>query len=35
VRGRGAGNKQAVMPVAEFVEKLKNEIHTRSLKPLI
>jgi len=35
VRGRGAGNKQVVLPVAEFVEKLKQEIHTRSLKPLI
>jgi len=35
VRVRGAGNKQVVMPVGEFVEKLKNEIHTRSLKPLI
>src|SRR6266480_1310789 len=35
VRGRGAGNKQVVLPVAEFVEKLKQEVHTRSLKPLI
>src|SRR5713101_542988 len=35
VRVRGAGNKQVVMPVAEFVEKLKQEVHTRSLKPLI
>jgi threonyl-tRNA synthetase len=35
VRVRGAGNKQVVMPVAEFVEKLKQEIHSRSLKPLI
>src|SRR5881394_2521096 len=35
VRGRGAGNKQVVMPVAEFVQKLKEEVHTRSLKSLI
>ena len=35
VRGRGAGNKQVVIPVAEFVQKLKEEVHTRSLKPLI
>src|SRR6266571_1253898 len=35
VRGRGAGNKQVVMPITEFVEKLKQEVHTRSLKPLI
>jgi hypothetical protein len=24
-----------VMPVSEFVEKLKQEVHSRSLKPLI
>src|SRR5213595_159136 len=35
VRGRGAGNKQVVMPITEFVEKLKQEVHSRSLKPLI
>src|SRR6266568_8250466 len=35
VRGRGAGNKQVVIPIAEFVEKLKLEVHSRSLKPLI
>ncbi|PYP08778.1 MAG: hypothetical protein DMD59_11160 [Gemmatimonadetes bacterium] len=35
VRVRGSGNKQVVMPVEEFVEKLKDEVHTRSLKPLI
>src|SRR6266404_5116118 len=35
VRGRGAGNKQVVMPISEFVEKLKQEVHTRSLTPLI
>src|SRR5438132_5324511 len=35
VRVRGSGNKQVVMPVQEFVEKLKQEVHSRSLKPLI
>ncbi len=35
VRGRGAGNKQVVMPITEFVEKLQDEVHTRSLKSLI
>jgi threonyl-tRNA synthetase len=35
VRVRGAGNKQVVLPVGEFVAKLKEEVHTRSLKPLI
>src|SRR5207302_9559953 len=35
VRVRGAGNKQVEMPVGEFVEKLKQEVHTRSLNPLI
>jgi threonyl-tRNA synthetase len=35
VRSRGAGNKQVVMPQDEFVSKLKQEIHTRSLTPLI
>src|SRR5207247_2906793 len=35
VRGRGAGNKQVVMPITEFVEKLKEEVHSRSLSPLI
>ena len=35
VRVRGSGNKQVVMPVQEFVEKLKQEVHTRSLNPLI
>src|SRR6266508_4481069 len=35
VRVRGAENKQVVMPVGEFVEKLKAEVHSRSLKPLI
>jgi threonyl-tRNA synthetase len=35
VRVRHAGNKQVVLPVAEFVDKLKEEVHTRSLKPLV
>ena len=35
VRARGAGNKQTVLPVDEFVKKLKDEVHTRSLTPLI
>jgi threonyl-tRNA synthetase len=35
VRARGAGTKQMVLPVGEFVAKLKEEVHTRSLKPLI
>src|SRR5436190_8876595 len=35
VRGRGAGNKQVVMPITEVVETLKEEVHSRSLKPLI
>src|SRR5205814_3379316 len=32
VRVRGSGNKQVVMPVQEFVSKLREEIHSRSLK---
>ncbi|MDP3910197.1 MAG: threonine--tRNA ligase, partial [Gemmatimonadales bacterium] len=35
VRSRGAANKQVVLAQDEFVSKLKQEIHTRSLKPLI
>src|SRR5713226_5197515 len=35
VRGRGAGNKQVVMSIDEFVAKLREEVHSRSLKPLI
>jgi threonyl-tRNA synthetase len=35
VRGRHAGNKQVVLPVAEFAEKLKEEARTRSLSPLV
>jgi threonyl-tRNA synthetase len=35
VRVRGSGNKQVVLPIQAFVEKLKEEVHSRSLKPLI
>jgi threonyl-tRNA synthetase len=35
VRGRGAGNKQTVLPIAEFVAKLQEEVRTRSLVPLV
>ena len=35
VRARGEGKKQVILPVAEFTEKLKQEIRTRALSPLI
>jgi len=35
VRARGAGQKQVVLPVAEFVGKLQEEVRTRSLAPLV
>ena len=35
VRGRGAGIKQTVLPIADFVAKLQEEIRTRSLAPLV
>ncbi len=35
VRARGAGKKQEVLAVADFVERLRQEVHTRSLTPLI
>src|SRR5256712_792712 len=35
VRGRGAGKKQVVLPLEEFVERLQEEVRTRSLSPLI
>jgi len=35
VRARGEGKKQVVLPLDEFVAKLKEEVHTRSLKPLV
>src|SRR3989441_12221241 len=34
-RGRWGGNKQVVMSIDEFVAKLQEEVHSRSLKPLI
>jgi threonyl-tRNA synthetase len=35
VRGRGAGNKQVVLSIADFVAKLQEEVSTRSLTPLV
>src|SRR5216110_3198070 len=35
VRARGAGHKQVVLPLDEFVAKLGEEIRTRSLAPLV
>ncbi|HEX9282806.1 MAG TPA: threonine--tRNA ligase [Gemmatimonadales bacterium] len=35
VRARGAGTKQVVLPVAEFVAKLTDEVRTRALEPAI
>ncbi len=35
VRGAGAGKKQVILPVAEFVERSREEIRTRALTPLI
>src|SRR6266704_1413240 len=35
VRARGAGKKQVVLPVAEFVAQLTEEVRTRSLTPLV
>jgi len=35
VRGRGEGKKQEVLPLADFVAKLKEEVRTRSLVPLV
>jgi hypothetical protein len=35
VRARGAGKKQVVLPVEEFVAKLTEEVRTRSLSPLV
>src|SRR6266513_1092485 len=34
VRGRGAGNKQVVLGIDEFVKRLQEEVQTRSLSPL-
>jgi len=35
VRARGAGNKQVVLPIADFVAKVQEEVRTRSLTPLV
>src|SRR6059036_2270784 len=35
VRARGAGNKQTVLSIADFVAKLQDEVRTRSLTPLV
>src|SRR5436309_8565761 len=35
VRARGAGHKQTVLPVPDFVTKLTDEVRTRSLTPLV
>ncbi|OLD93610.1 MAG: hypothetical protein AUG79_11080 [Gemmatimonadetes bacterium 13_1_20CM_4_69_16] len=35
VRSRGEGNKQVVLPLAEFVEQVKEEVRTRALTPSI
>src|SRR5437667_1625259 len=35
VRKRGEGKKQEVLPVAEFLAKLEEEVRTRSLVPLV
>ena len=35
VRARGAGKKQEVLPMADFVAKLQEEVRTRSLAPLV
>src|SRR5213592_2366056 len=35
VRARGAGKKQVVLPLEEFVQQLQEEVRTRSLSPLV
>src|SRR6266446_405382 len=35
VRARGAGKKQVILPVEQFVSKLTEEVRTRSLSPLV
>jgi len=35
VRARGAGKKQEILPVEEFVRRLVEEVRTRSLTPLV
>jgi threonyl-tRNA synthetase len=34
VRARGAGNKQEVVPLADFVRRLTEEVRTRALGPV-
>jgi hypothetical protein len=33
LRVRGAGKKQEVMPVADFIARVEDELATRALKP--
>ena len=33
VRTRGAGRKQDILPVAEFIDRVRSEIQSRSLTP--
>jgi len=35
VRARGEGKKQEILPVSEFVQRVKEEVRTRSLTPLV
>ena len=35
VRARGAGKKQDILPVAEFIERVREEIASRALNPVI
>jgi threonyl-tRNA synthetase len=35
VRARGAGKKQEVLPVTDFVRRLQEEVRTRALNPLV
>jgi threonyl-tRNA synthetase len=34
VRARGAGKKQEILPLAEFVRRLTEEVRTRALGPI-
>jgi hypothetical protein len=35
VRARGEGKKQEILPVATFLQRLQEEVRTRSLTPLV
>ncbi len=35
VRARGAGKKQDILPLSEFVQRMQEEVRTRSLTPLV